>query len=130
MFTYRYGVPGVTARWRRSERNPGWARKYSLLSIHSFRKASSRPSGTRKLFISVTGAAAPLSASTAVRASGVTFTITLFPPRASLHWCAVTTHMYNQAGDDVKTDEGGIPTGSEDETGRYRQRRRTRAAIV
>src|SRR5437763_5021094 len=38
--------------------------------------------------------------------------------------------MYNQLGGDVKSEEGGILSPTEEETGRYRQRRRTRAAIV
>jgi AcrR family transcriptional regulator len=38
--------------------------------------------------------------------------------------------MYNQAGGDVKGDEEEIVTVTEDETGRFRQRRRTRTAIV
>src|SRR3954452_15325920 len=44
--------------------------------------------------------------------------------------------MYNDSGDDVKREivrhgsEGGPMAVSEEETGRFRQRRRTRAAIV
>ena len=38
--------------------------------------------------------------------------------------------MYNQFDGDVKTDEEDFLTATAEETGRYRQRRRTRAAIV
>jgi AcrR family transcriptional regulator len=38
--------------------------------------------------------------------------------------------MYNHRVDDVKGDEDKSPTEPSDETGRFRQRRRTRAAIV
>lgn len=38
--------------------------------------------------------------------------------------------MYNQLGDDVKSDEEEMLTAIEEETGRFKQRRRTRAAIV
>src|SRR4051794_11173131 len=105
--------------------------------------SSSRPSGTRKLFMRVTGVVGPVSDTTAVRPSGVMLAVIDFSfagawsawswSDSSLHLCALTARMYNDSTTVVKTDgagSGGRVAATEEETGRFRQRRRTRAAIV
>lgn len=49
---------------------------------------------------------------------------------SALHTGAVKTHTYNESDGDVKWPRRDAVTETEDETGRFRQRRRTRAAIV
>ena len=69
-------VPGARCdgSMKRSETKPGWARKYALVSVHIRSKTSSRPSGTVKQLISVTGRSR-LPDAAAVRASGVMLSI-------------------------------------------------------
>src|SRR4051812_24871865 len=105
--------------------------KYLLVWLHMAWKASSRSAGTAKLFISVTGPEVARSIGAAVRASGVMLVVIGLSFSVIALVCTDNTGVYlRRAG--VKhllppSSRSPVAT-TDEETGRFRQRRRTRAA--
>src|SRR4051794_40752236 len=103
-----------------------------LVSVQSAWKASSRSAATLKLLISVIGPSTFAVGSPAVRSSGVMVSFIVPPCVFVALLCSDSTYVYSgstrcQEGDPVATVDQGA---GEEETGRFRQRRRTRNAIV
>src|SRR3954465_12165256 len=105
--------------------------KYLLVPFHNAWNASSRPAGTTKLLINVTGPVTACSVVAAMRASEVMLRLMDLASLAlSLHICARTAPMYTHGRALVNPTSGGPVVATDEAGGRVRQRRRTRAAIV